>query len=174
MRVKLVCFAVLLLAFTLLSAAPLRADSVTEYIYRSGDNTFTWQLPTHPVLTPVDVSLGSSFTIENLSFIENGVPMVGTMDFFNSSSSGGFDLYLNNFDFLVNNVGPQLYFGSEGSPTLRSGLFFLLDYGNTDTPQNLGILEAKAVTELVPEPSTFALLAAGLVMGLAILLLRKN
>lgn len=172
MRIKLFSLAIALFAFALLSATPLRADSLTEYTYQAGGNTFTWVLPTHSV--PDAVYPGSAFTIENLSFTENGVSMVGTLDFYNWTSSGGFDLYLGNFDYLCNAIGPQLYYGTESSPTLRSGIFFLLDYGNSDTPQNLGILQAKAVSELVPEPSSFALLAVGLLAGLTVLLLRKN
>jgi hypothetical protein len=164
----------LLLTFSLLTASQIRADGTpdgsTSYVYEFNGNTFTWELPTSPVITPDNASPGNYFTLTDLSFSENGVAMVGTMDFYNTSMLGGFDLLIGN-TYLCDADGPQLYTGPEGAPTFLSGNFSLFDFGNGD-PANFGTTSLNVTT--VPEPSTLSLLAVGLAMGLALTFLRKN
>src|SRR5208283_3308283 len=100
--------ALLLLTFSLLSASQIRADGTEDYVYECGGNTFTWQLPTNPVVAPDNAYLGMGFIVPDLSFSENGVSMVGTLDFYNTSSmGGGFDLW-SGTNYFSNAYGPQL------------------------------------------------------------------
>jgi hypothetical protein len=161
-----------LLCFSLLAASQVRADSLS-YVYQFDGNTFAWVLPTNPVISPSNVVPSSSFTIPDVSFTENnGAPTVGTVDFFNSSNFGGFDLYVGNFDFLSDAEGPQLYSGPEGGPTLLTGTFSLTEFGNVGTPIGTGTLQVTPV-QSIPEPSTILLLATGFAIGLVFTLLRK-
>ncbi len=115
---KLFSAALLLLSFSLLAASQIRADEI-NYSYSSAGNTFTWTLPTNPVIAPVDVDAGMSFTIPNLSFSENGVPLVGTFDFFSFVDGGGFDL-IGGGGFLINAFGAGWPpFGSRFIPVQR-------------------------------------------------------
>lgn len=170
---KLFSAALLLLSFSLLAASQIRADGIDNYLYNFGGNTFIWELPTNPVITPDNVDPGVSFTIPDLSFSENGVAMVGTLDFFNTSSGGGFDLWIGDY-YFCNAYGLQLYTGPypypESAPTLLTGTFSLVDSGNDDSPTSGNILKVTSV----PEPSTLSLVAIGLAMGLVFTFLRKN
>lgn len=167
---RLFSAALLLLSFSLLAASQIRADGIDSYVYEFGGKTFTWELPTNPVTAPDDFVSGNSFTIPDLSFSENGVAMVGTLDFFNASSGGGFDLWIGDYFFLSDAFGPQLYTGPESAPTMLTGTFSLIDEGNGDFP----IGETTLQVTSVPEPSTLSLLAIGLAIGLAFTFLRKN
>jgi outer membrane protein assembly factor BamB len=171
---KLFSAVLLLLTFSLLTASQIRADGTptdgsTNYVYEFDGNTFTWEVPTNPVITPGNASPGNYFTLTDLSFSENGVVMVGTMDFYNTSMLGGFDLLSGN-SYLCDADGPQLYTGPENAPTLLTGNFSLLDFGNGYTATYGNALAATTV----PEPSTLSLLAVGLALGLALTFLRKN
>ena len=162
----------LLLTFSLLTASQIRADGTpsTNYVYEFDGNTFTWELPTNPVITPDNASSGNYFTLTDLSFSENGVSMVGTMDFYNASTMlGGFDLW-DGHGFYTNADGPQLYSGPENAPTLLTGDFSLLDFGNGDSATFGNVLQ----TTSMPEPSSLSLLATGLMIGLAFAFLRKK
>jgi hypothetical protein len=167
---KLFSVALLLLSFSLLAASQSRADGTTDYVYVADGNTFTWDLPTNPVNTPSNVYSGTGFIIPGLSFSENGVAMVGTLDVYNNSSGGGFDLWVGDYSFLSNAYGPQLYSGAESAPTLFTGTFFLTDYGNDSMPPYAGTLQATTA----PEPSSLYMLAIGLLILLGFAGLRKN
>jgi hypothetical protein len=166
---KLFSAALLLFCFSLLAASQVRADGTTDYVYEAGGNTFTWNVPTNPVSAPNNVFSGEGFIIPDLSFTENGSAMVGTLDFYNTSSGGGFDLWVGNYSFLSNAYGSQLYTGLESAPTLIPGTFSLTDYGNGDCPYG-GTLKVIPT----PEPSALSMLAIGLAIILGFAFLRKN
>jgi hypothetical protein len=174
MRIYKLFSAALLLSFSLLAASQIRADEI-NYSYTSAGNTFTWTLPRNPVIPPADNFAPMNFTIPNLSFSENGVPMVGTFDFFSLAFGGGFDLFGGGVDLLINAFGDQVYSGPEGAPTMLPGPFGTFqDFesdptGNTSNP---GTLEATASAS-VPEPSTLSLLAIALATGLALTFVRS-
>jgi hypothetical protein len=166
---KLFSAALLLLSFSLLAASQIRADGI-DYSFTSGSNTFTWTLPTNPVIAPGDAHPPDGFTIPNWSFSENGVPMVGTFDFFSTLFLGGFDLKSNG-GILINAMGDQLYSGPETAPTMLTGSFGVADFGSDTSgsnPPTMVMLQPKSV----PEPSTLSLLAMGLAIGLALTFVR--
>ena len=171
---KLFSAALLLLSFSLLAASQVRADEI-NYSYSSAGNTFTWTLPTNPVIAPADVDAGLSFTIPNLSFLENGVPLVGTFDFFSFGNGGGFDL-IGGGGFLINAFGDQVYSGPESAPTMLTGGFGTFEDFGSDTSgetSNPGTLKGTLVSTSVPEPSTLSLLAIALAIGLALTFVRS-
>jgi hypothetical protein len=165
-----------LLCFSLLAARQVRADSI-DYTYVFGSNTFTWVLPVNPVISPSNAIAGESITIPDVSFMENGASMVGTLDFLNSAPGfdGGFDIMVSGC-CLVNNTGPQLYSGPESTPTMLTGTGITLTELGSDgvTPIGTGTLTATLVTSSVAEPSTILLVVIGLASGLALTLFRKN
>jgi PEP-CTERM motif-containing protein len=170
---KLFSAALLLLSFSLLVASQIRADEI-NYSYPSGGNTFTWTLPTNPVIAPGDASASFGFTIPNWSFSENGAPMVGTLEFFSTSAMGGFQLF-SGVSLLINAQGDQLYSGPESAPTMLTGSFATVDFGS-DT---VGFFPPIPVTlspsvSPVPEPSTLSLWAIGLALGLTVTFVRKR
>ena len=172
---KLFSAALLLLSFSLLAASQIRADEI-NYSYTSAGNTFTWTLPTNPVIAPADVHTPDGFTIPNVSFSENGVPMVGTFDFFSIDTPGGFDLFGGGVDLLINAFGDQVYSGPLSAPTMLTGGFGTFeDFGSdtTGSTSNPGTLEATSASP-VPEPSTFSLWAIGLAIGLALTFVRSG
>ena len=60
MRTYRLFSAALLLSFSLLAASQIRADEI-NYLYTSAGNTFTWTLPTNPVIAPADVTAPIEF-----------------------------------------------------------------------------------------------------------------
>jgi hypothetical protein len=115
-----------------------------------------------------------SFTIPNLSFSENGVPHVGTFDFFSVGSGGGFDLFVAGVDLTINAFGDQVYSGPLSAPTMLTGPFgTFIDFGSDPTgfTSNPGTLEATSAP--VPEPSTLSLWAIALAIGLALTFVRS-
>ncbi|MGB2676630.1 MAG: PEP-CTERM sorting domain-containing protein [Candidatus Acidiferrum sp.] len=164
--------ALLLLSFSLLAASQIRADGI-NYSYTSGGTTFTWELPTNPVIAAGNAYPGEGFTIPGLSFSEsnNPVPMVGIIDFFNSLWGGGFDLKSGG-GLLINAYGPQLYTGPESAPTMLMGTFSTIDYGSDTSGATAPTSVSTLALTSVPEPSTLSLLAIGLAIGLALTFLR--
>jgi PEP-CTERM motif len=163
---KLFSIALVLVGFTVLGATQVRADSV-NYSYTAGTNTFTWVLPTNP--TPGSYAIGLGFALNNISFSETGsggtTTGTGTMDFFNGANTGGFDLWVGNYNYLINAYGPQLYSGLESAPTMLAGPFaVVVDYSNGTAPPVYG---TSGNATSVPEPGTLPLLAIGLAIALA-------
>jgi hypothetical protein len=173
-----------LLCFSLVAARQARADSVS-YTYAVGSDTFAWLLPASPAsvlgFSSVCGSGMCSFTIPGASFTENGAPMTGTLDFFDSASGGGFDLFVGTSPtgtppFLVDNSGAVLFTGPVTGPTMSafpSGVS-LLEFPDSLNPGATGTLTATVVSTTIPEPPTILLAAIGLVIGLALTVLRKN
>lgn len=172
---KLLWAVVTLVAGSLFAAGELRADSTVSYTYQAGGNTFDWQMALNP--TPTSIWPGYDFEITNLPFTENGIPMVGTFDFFLASQGGGFQFTVNGTFYLADALGPQIFTGSLNTPTMLAGsLTGFTDYGNGDpftpgTPSVPGSVQGVAT---VPEPSTLLLMMAALATALGLAALRKS
>jgi hypothetical protein len=162
--------AVAVMFLGLTSAMQAQADSIDSFVYESGGNTFTWELPSSPVVTPGNASPGNSFTLLDVSVSENGgTAAVGTMDFFSDPGglgNGGIDFFVGNFFYLINATGPQVYSGPETSPTFLIGTFnSFTEYGNGFVGVPGGTLQ---ISKVVPEPSALLLLVLGLGLTFAI------
>lgn len=97
------CAAVSIASLTLIPAGQARADSFDDFNYRFGGNTFTWELPSWPVVTPDNTYAGMMFMLPDVSVSENGGPaMPGTMDYWSSNCDGGMDFYAGDFDSIIN------------------------------------------------------------------------
>ena len=176
-----------LLCFSVLSARQVRADSVS-YTYTVGNDTFKWSLPASPVIAPGNAVCGlpssmCSFTLPGQSFtlqIGTGTPtpMTGTLDFFDLSLKGGFDLFLGSAPsgtppFLIDNAGQVLFSGSVFAPTMSafpSGVS-LVEFNDSSNPNLTGMLTSTVIS--TPEPSIIFLLVSGLAFGLTLTVLRK-
>ncbi len=159
---KLLTFA---LAATL-GAAMTPANAVTLQYTLSGndlDGTVeyaSFQVDSNPVILPNNISVGNGFRVKFLSGIfqyGTQITTVSDIQFFNTTNLGGFA----NVDpadtngtstFLIFD-GPQLYSGSEASPTLLTGSFTLHD-SYSGAPIALTVAA-------VPEPAAWTLMIAG-------------
>lgn len=179
---KLSCAVLVLFGATLLGASQVRADGTTDFVYTvSGllngtafNNTFTWDLPTTP--SPSSVSPGDHFELDGVSVTENGTPLTGSFQFFLGGPSGG-GLQLTTTGVIIDALGPQLFGGTESSPSFLSGTFTLTDFLGGDptdpsTPTFSGTLVMTSTS--VPEPSSLLLLLVGLTAGVVLFSLRKN
>jgi PEP-CTERM motif-containing protein len=162
--------AVAIICLGLISATQVRADSTNNFVYQLDGNTFTWGLPSTPSVTSDNVCSGTMFTLPDISVSMNGGPAIlGIMDFYSTSDSGGLDFYVGDY-YYMNIYGPQLYSGPETSPTFLAGTFTsLTDYGNGNILMTGGTLQ---VCNAVPEPSSLLLLMIGLGFALAIYIVR--
>jgi hypothetical protein len=153
---KLVTRFLTLAALLLLSVATAKADSGQTVSYTlSGptDATFTVSMGTSP--SPEFSGQNYFFMVQPTDLVVDGVSVIDTIVFFNSSDLGGLNSV---FDALPDLGGPQLYSGNESDPTLLTGVFSLYDLetGASYT------LTANAVNTTVPEPTTVLMLLAGL------------
>jgi hypothetical protein len=167
---KLLWFVFVVCFLAVLSSTPARADGTIDYVYSFDGNTFTWELPTNPVITSGNAYPGAAFTVGTINFTENGTSLTGIMDFFTSSSGGGFDLWDGSGFYWCNAGGAQMFSGPVTAPTLLSGPFNLIDYSNPnpniDYPSNMN-------ATAVPEPPAILLMLAGLALALVVGALRK-
>lgn len=118
----------------------------------------TWQQSATPI--PNDVFVGDSFTLWDVHGDFLGAnSSAADLTFFSSARGGGMGIYDFNAGInLLSTDGPQLYAGSEGSPTFAVGTFALTEY------QGLGgyTLTVSEVST-VPEPGALALVLFGFV-----------
>lgn len=104
--------------------------------------------------TPASFSLGSSFTLTNVAGVFDGVVGKRTIDFFNNSRGGGFQIV----------GGPsitsqQVFIGAESAPFIEVGDYFAQDIA---TGRNVGlIIFGSGTIGGVAEPATWALMIGG-------------
>lgn len=153
---SLVTAFVVFAGFATLAANPVKADSIDQFTYQSGGNTFTWSLQSSPSIGSGFVS-GFLFTIPNVLVSENGAPAAPSrLDFFSTAAGGGFDLFFVFPSADVDAFGPQVYSGNEASPTFLLGTFAFTDFA-TSTGGVPGTLTISAA----PEPSSVLMLLTG-------------
>jgi PEP-CTERM motif len=139
----------LLAVFTIFAAVPAKADSGPTLDYSlSGPVTATWSMSQNP--SPFYVNPNIAFAVYSTDLVVDDVPVEDIICFFNTSDWGG----VNSETFLPDLVGAQLYSGSEYTPTLQTGVFYLTD-DMTGNCYTLTVTQA-------PEPTTLLLLGSGL------------
>ena len=125
-----------------------------------GPVTASFKLPAGQLL-PESSDPGVVFTITPVDLMIDGAPSTDFLAFYNSTFLGGFAAFFSGSSFDFNLIGPQLFTGSEDSPTISTGSFPLLDFDG-------GKFNLVVGTVATPEPSTIVLLSFGvLAMGLA-------
>jgi hypothetical protein len=162
-RYLFVSYLVLAVA-ALFSATPAQADGIDTFTYQSGDNTFTWELQSSPDPTLANFSPVPSlgFLMSDVVYFENGIPQGPALFEFLlfPGGGGGFELIdtiQGTHPILAS--GPQIFSGSELTPTFLTGIFPL-----TDTAVDpKGVATTLRITA-VPEPSSLMLLGTGLAL----------
>jgi hypothetical protein len=143
----------------LVSASRAHADGVDTFTYTFDGNTFVWQLPSSPAIDPANV-FPTFFAILDVPFSENGVAQTPSeFDFFNTSGEGGFQIITLGLMSPADTFGEQLYNGTEGAPTFKTGTF-PLNNGSPTGP--IGTLVISFTSVSAPEPSSLVLLGSGL------------
>jgi hypothetical protein len=155
----------MLAVFALFSATQAQADTMDNFTYQDGGNTFTWQLPSSPTVLPTDFLPGLAFSIQDVTYSENDIPQnPAILSFFSQPGGGGFFLF-DTFQGILSS-GSQTYSGTEDAPTFLEGTYSLPDFFSGDGTATLTI-------KSVPEPSSLMLLGTGM-LGLLGLALKKR
>lgn len=133
------------------------AAAPTYQFTLTGGYSATWQLEATPV--PDDFFTGNSFTVWNVAGAFPGASTAVTdLTFFNAAHRGGMSIYdFNAGVSLLSTDGPQIYTGTESTPTFSLGSFALTEYQGAGQ-YILTVSEVGAV----PEPASVALLLGGL------------
>jgi PEP-CTERM motif len=146
-------------------AAPASADPLQFVI--TGDYSASFILDSNP--SPDVVLLGGYFTIWDVPGFPDAIFDVTDITFFNAAFDGGMqieDFYFGSL--LLVTDGPQLYSGSEDSPTFLTGTYALSEYLGTGSYT----LTISSVSGAVPEPASWAMMIGG--FGLAGAALRRR
>ena len=145
----------LILSSLLLLTVGISSADTLSYNF-TGAISASFDLPVNPIPTVVDPGFGFQVTPMNLMI--NGVASGDFLVFYNSDPITGGGGGLGAFscgscaDFSF--IGPQLYSGSEASPTMLALAGITLNDGVTGDP--VGTIST------TPEPSTLSLMVVGL------------
>jgi hypothetical protein len=170
--------ALLLSAVLFLTAGIASADPFITYQFTGGGITASFEVPVNP--TVVSFTPGVNFVVTPVDLMINGAASSDFVNFYNATAGGGF-VVTDGPTAVINTAGPQLYSGSEGSPTMlgvvASGVP-LTDFmtgapvGTLTTPGTVGPVGPVTST---PEPSVTVLLGVGLLaIGMAVLRFKPN
>jgi len=167
MRRYLITSCLVLAVFTLILATKAKADSIDNFTYQAGGNTFTWQLPSSPTISADNLLPSLNFGFTDIAYSENDIPQdPAALSFFSLNLGGGLRLgdFIQNI-FSISASDFQVYGGSEDAPTFLTGTFGLTDYASDGN-----CLPATLTITAVPEPSSLMLLATGMLalLGLAL------
>src|SRR5256886_2161814 len=119
MRRYLITSCLVLAVFTLILATQAKADSIDNFTYQAGGNTFTWQLPSSPTISADNLLPGINFGFTDIAYSENDIPQdPAALSFFSLNLGGGLRLgdFIQNI-FSISASDFQVYGGSEDAPT---------------------------------------------------------
>jgi hypothetical protein len=150
----------LALVVTLFSASVAQA-SVLQFTL-TGDYSASWQM--NSTVTPDAYGTGEGFLVWDVDGFPDAILGVADLTFWNAEIGGGLEIYdFYNDVVLLSTDGPQLYSGSEASPTFLLGTFALTEFLGSGN-YSLTIAEVGAPPAAVPEPATGFLLIGGLAL----------
>lgn len=141
-----------LLATVVLAAAVPATAATRVHVEAGGPGFISFDIADQPV--PAAFVAGGSFTLTNVSGTFAGVAGKRTIDFFNNSLGGGFQVA----------GGPginsqQVYINGEAKPFIESGDYFATDRA---TGSSVGlIIFQNGTIGGVPEPTVWALMIGG-------------
>ena len=172
----------LLVATALLcvSAQPLRADTVDQFTYIAGGNTFFWELPSSPDPSSLLASVNGDHFEVAANLTENAGPsLLADITFFSDliPGNGGLEINVAGTDLAFSLGDVQIYSGPASGPEQAPTFLPLTNAPLQDlvVDPNGGAFGTLTITEVqvapVPEPSTLVLLGSGLLvvgLGLAI------
>ena len=156
----------LLAALLVFGVSRASADSLLSYSF-TGANSVSFELPVNP--TPTSFNLTIDFEVTPTNLMINGAPSSDTLLFFSSAFGGAFAAISCPSCVDLSLAGPQLYSGSEATPTMLvvSGVSLVNDMGGTPAGT---VTSTPMTTTPTPEPSATVLLGVGLLaIGLAVL-----
>lgn len=143
------------------ASAPSNVPALAGFM--AGAFTFSATLPQSP--TPTYVYGQSGFYLSPLTFtFYQGLaqaPLSGTFTAYASSGLGGFNFYTGSAT-LFNTSGPQIFTGPTSAPTFQPGTYVMTSNFGQATVNSFSIAPA---TTTAPEPSTWALVGAGVVVS---------
>jgi hypothetical protein len=130
------------------------------------------------VLTlPFTFDTGFGFVVTPTNLTVNGVAApTDFLAFYNPALGGGIAIFASAFNMTAYASGPQIYGGTEGSPTFASGAFTLDNGAVVPAVSGVYNLKIKDLSVVAtPEPSVTILLAIGLLaVGLTVLRFKPN
>jgi hypothetical protein len=129
-------------------------------------------------LTPFQSDTGVGFGVTPTNLTVNGLaaPTTDFLGFYNTAVGGGFAIFASSSNMLSYASGPQIYGGTEGSPTFASGGFTLNNGAVVPAVSGVYHLTIKDLSVVTtPEPPVTILLAIGLLaVGLTVLRFKPN
>ena len=170
MRRYLITSCFVLAVFALFSATQAQADTIDNFTYQDGGNTFAWQLPSTPTILPTNFLPGLAFVITDITYSENDIPQNPASLIFSSDAGGGGFFLFDTFQGILS-FGSQVYSGTEDAPTFLEGTYSLPDYFSS-TDGN-GVPATLTITS-VPEPSSLMLLGMGMLALLGLALKKRS
>jgi hypothetical protein len=156
----------MVMACALFTAGRANADAIDNFTFTGGSNTYTWSLPSSPVVAADNFADGIGFVMGDVAYALNGVAQApGEFDFYSILDFGGFDTILADESMPLNEFGLQIY--RVGAPTFLPGTYHFL---GSDAPS--GTLTIASVS--APEPGSLALTGLGVLVLFGLAARRKR